>query len=90
MVELRLGYLARFIRMTAVLAMPAELQERWLATFSGGGHVDELALDWDGGWAAPRVPLLLSGPMLERTAQCAPSTSSPILRRLDAVDMRGQ
>lgn len=30
--------------------MPAELQEKWLTTFSCGGHVDELALDWDGGW----------------------------------------
>ena len=30
--------------------MPAELQEKWLATFNGGGNVDELALDWDGGW----------------------------------------
>lgn len=50
MVDLHPGFLARFIRMTAVLAMPADRQEEWLATFSGGGHVDELALDWDGGW----------------------------------------
>jgi len=50
MVDLSPAYMARFIRMTAVLAMPAQLQEQWLATFSGGGHVDEMALDWDGGW----------------------------------------
>ena len=49
-VDISPGYLARFIRVTAVLAMPAELQEKWLATFSGGEYVDELALDWDGGW----------------------------------------
>ncbi|MEI2810979.1 MAG: hypothetical protein V9F00_12540 [Nocardioides sp.] len=29
--------------------MPADHQQRWLASI-GGGHVDELALDWDAGW----------------------------------------
>lgn len=49
-VALAPGYLARFIRITAVLAMPADLQVKWLTTFRGGGYVDEMALDWDGGW----------------------------------------
>lgn len=29
--------------------MPADVQERWLASPQGGMHVDELALDWDSG-----------------------------------------
>lgn len=29
--------------------MSADLQEQWIAAI-GGGHVDELALDWDSGW----------------------------------------
>jgi hypothetical protein len=45
-VDLHPGALARFVRATAVLALPADVQEHWLA----GMHVDELALDWDSGW----------------------------------------
>ena len=36
-VDLHPEYLTRFIRITAVLAMPADRQEEWLATFNGGG-----------------------------------------------------
>ena len=45
-VDLHPGALARFVRATAVLAMPAGVQEQWLS----GMHVDELALEWDSGW----------------------------------------
>jgi hypothetical protein len=50
-VDLHPGALARFIRATSLLAMSAAQQEGWLVAFSGGLHVDELALDWDAGWS---------------------------------------
>jgi hypothetical protein len=50
--EVAVGFLVRFLRSTAVLAMPCSDQEEWLSSLGLPGeprYADELALEFDDG-----------------------------------------
>jgi len=52
MTEISGGYLARFIRATALLALPAESQRLWLSSLGlpgEPGYADEMATEFDDG-----------------------------------------